>query len=104
MIYQLNRQRLIPGKMAEYSDIFSKEWVPFYPKIGMKMAGSFHAYTGNMNETYTLYAFDDLAAHQKVRALAPKDKDWQKIQAKLVALQTSQTTILLEPNPWSPMK
>jgi hypothetical protein len=90
--------------MAEYFDIATKELMPLYPKLGMKLAGSFRPYTGNMNEIYTMYAFDDLAALQKAREAEQKNKDYQIVTAKLNALRVSQTRTVLEPNAWSPMK
>ena len=104
MIYNLTRVVLVPGKMPEYYAISSKELVPLQIKLGMKIAGSFHSYTGNMNESFTLFAYDDLAAYQKLREATTKDKDYQRVYAKLQPLNVSQTRIILEANPWSPMK
>ena len=104
MIYNLVNTVIVPGKMAEYFDIATKELMPLYSKLGMKLAGSFRPFTGNMNEIATIYAFDDLTAFQKSRETQQKDKDYQRVQAKLSALRVSQTQTLLEPNAWSPMK
>jgi hypothetical protein len=90
--------------MAEAAEIASKELVPLYPKMGMKLVASWHGYTGNMNEMYTLFVFNDLADFQKARVAQSKDKDYQKVAAKLNALRVSQTNTILEPNAWSPMK
>jgi hypothetical protein len=104
MIYDLSNAVLVPGKMAEYWDIAQKELHPLYPKLGMKSVGSFHAYTGNMNQTYTLYVFNDLAAVQQVREAQRQSEEYRNVSAKMNALRISMTTTLLEPNPWSPMK
>jgi hypothetical protein len=104
MIYQLVNSVVVPGKMAEYYDIATKELMPLYPKLGMKLAGSFRPYTGNMNEIYSIYAWDNLAAFQKTREAQQTDKDFQKVSVKLNALRVSLTQTLLEPNAWSPMK
>jgi hypothetical protein len=90
--------------MTEYYDLATKELIPLYPKIGMKAVGSFRSLTGNMNQTYALYVFDDLAAFQKITAARLKDLAFQKVSAKMSALRISQTSTLLEPNAWSPMK
>ena len=104
MIYYLSTSVLVPGKMAEFFGIGQKELLPLYPKLGVKSAGSFHAYTGNMNEIYTLYVCDNLAAYQKIREAQAKSADYQKVITKMNALRVSTTTTILEPNPWSPMK
>jgi hypothetical protein len=104
MIYLLSDNVIIPGKTSEFHEIVSKELEPLYPKLGMKLVGSWHAYTGNMNEHWGLYVYDDLAAYQKVRETQRKSKAYQNVAAKLNALRISQTSTILEPNAWSPMK
>jgi hypothetical protein len=104
MIYLLNTTVVVPGKMAERSEVVIKEMAPLFPKLGMKQVASWHAYTGNVNETYSLYEFKDLAEYQKVVETRSKNKEYQRVNAKLNALQVSVTTTLLEPNAWSPMK
>ena len=103
MIYILRTQTLIPGKMAEFTEI-NKEIAPITAKNGLKVAASFHGYTGNMNSLYSFFAYDDFASLQKIRVKLGEDKDYQRLFAKLNALSTSDTRTILEPNPWSPMK
>ena len=104
MIYSLVTTLLVPGKMAEYQEIMTKEMIPLNPKVGLNLVASWHGYTGNMNENYNLLVFNDLAALQKTRETTAKDKDYQRVNAKLNALRISQTNTILEPNAWSPMK
>jgi hypothetical protein len=103
MIYTLPVAIVVPGKMAEYLANM-QENVPFARKVGMKLVGSWHSYTGNMNANYNLYVYDDLASYQKSRAVRAKDPDFAKGTAKNAPLLMSQTIDFLEPNPWSPMK
>jgi hypothetical protein len=56
MIYNLVTNVLVPGKMTEFYGT-ANELLPLYPKLGMKLAASWHAFTGNV--------WDDLAAYQK---------------------------------------
>ena len=104
MIYDLVTSVLIPGKMAEWAEIASKEWAPVRTKLGIKQVGSFHAFTGDMNTNYTLRVFDDLAARQKILRAQQRNKDAQTVLSKMNALQVSQIITILEPNAWSPMK
>jgi len=104
MIYTSVSTEIAPGKMAEFGEIASKELMPLYGKLGMKLVASWHGYTGNVNQVYSLYAFNDLAELQKVREAQRKDADYQRVDAKLNALRVRQTRTILEPNAWSPMK
>jgi hypothetical protein len=104
MIYQLINVEVVPGKMAELSEIVVKELIPLQVKLGMKQIGSFHGYTGNMNELYWLFAYDDLTAYQKHRKAQQKNKDWQTVNARLNPFRAKVTYTFLEANPWSPMK
>ena len=104
MIYTLSTVVVIPGKMAEYDEIASKELRPLYPKLGMTLVGSWHSFSGNMNERYSLYSFNSIADIGKSREAQRQSQDYQKVSAKLNALRVSQTSTILEPNPGSPMK
>jgi hypothetical protein len=104
MIYSLVTTLIVPGKMAEYQEIVPKEVVPLNPKVGLKLVGSWHAYTGDMNAVYNLLVFDDLAALQKSRELQRTVNAYAKASEKISALRVSQINTILEPNSWSPLK
>jgi hypothetical protein len=104
MIYNSVTQDIAPGKMAEYGEISSKELIPLFAKLGMKLVASWHGYTGNVNEVYSLFVYNDLADFQKTREAQQKNVDYQRVSAKLSAIVTRQTRTLLEPNAWSPLK
>ncbi len=103
MIYQLTNMVVVPGKIAEYFKN-AEPAQPLYPKVGIKIEGSWHGYTGDMNIIYVLYSYKDLAAYGQARAAMAKDADFRKTLGNVYPLITRQTNILLEPNPWSPMK
>jgi len=104
MIYLLASVEVVPGKTSEYQGIIAKEAVSLYPKMGMNLIASWHGYTGNMNMSYTLFSFDDLAALQKSREAQQKNGAYQKVQVELNPLRVSMTQTVLEPNAWSPIK
>jgi hypothetical protein len=104
MIYNLVSTVLMPGKIADWNEIVSKEFMPLSDKHSFKLAGDFHGYTGNMNEHYWIWAYEDLTSMKKMLEDFRKDINVQKVMVKLAALAVSQTFTLLEPNPWSPMK
>ena len=103
MIYQFSQVEVVPGKMPDYFK-FAEQAQPLYPKLGIKIEGSWHGYTGNMNRIYVLYSFAGLAALQKARDNQRTNEEWRKTMAGVSPLIVSQNATLLEPNPWSPMK
>jgi hypothetical protein len=74
MIYYLVTTTVKPGKTAEYLNIYTKELAPML----IKMVGSWHGYTGNMNQFYTLFVADDLADYQAIRTKMSGNKEYQR--------------------------
>jgi hypothetical protein len=83
MIYSMSNSVVASGKLAEWQNISENELVPIFPKLGMKLVGSWHAYSGDVNSTYTLFSFDSMAAMEKAREANQKNKTYQTISAKL---------------------
>jgi hypothetical protein len=104
MIYQSVTSDIIPGKMAEYDEIASKELLPLLEKYKIKLVGAWHSYTGDMNKVYSLYGFDTLSDYQKFVTARLKDPDFRKMSAKLEALRIRLYFTFLESSTWSPMK
>ena len=104
MIYVLANLVYAPGKLAEAQEIWIKEAMPLLPKVGLKVVGAWHGFTGNVNESYSMFVYNDLAEMQKSREAQRQNADWLRVTAKLNALRVSQTTTMLEPAAWSPMK
>ena len=94
----------MPGKMSEYAEIVTKEALPNYSRIGLKLVASWHGFTGNPNAIYALFVFNDLAEFEKVSKAARQDKGYMAAQAKIAPILIGQTRQLLEANAWSPMK
>jgi hypothetical protein len=104
MIYTLVRSIMVPGRMPEYSEVALNELVPLFPKIGMTFVASFRAYTGNMNEIFTMNSLKDMGDYQKAMEAQKTNKEWLRVNAKANQYRVSQSMTILEPNPWSPMK
>jgi hypothetical protein len=104
MIYVLALRQLLPGKMAQYKEVETKELIPMFKKYGVKMIGHWNTAIGNANETVNLYAFNDMAQWQKFRDAQRTDPDAIKTAASLGALTVSSNSRLLEPSEWSPLK
>jgi hypothetical protein len=104
MLYYLNIVDVAPGKMAEYGEIVTKEMIPMYNKVGLKLMASWHASSGSANRVYAMFTFNDYTDYQKITQNARQDKDYLKAFARLNTVITSQRREFLEPNAWSQMK
>jgi hypothetical protein len=104
MIYAETSATLVPGKMAEYQALVSKEVLPIWAKLGIKLVGSWHTTVGNTFETVALFAYDDMAQMQKQTAARNKDKDYIAVSQKAASIMLSSVTRIMEPHPWSAMK
>jgi hypothetical protein len=105
MIYLEGTVGIVPGKMNEYLDIVSKEIMPMYAKLGIKMIGSWRtSMGGNSNEVVILFQYDNMAQMEKQTAARNADKDYQKILPRYQAVTTGTSTRLLQPNPYSTLK
>jgi hypothetical protein len=94
MIYVFYVTEIIPGKMAEYNEL-AKEMAVVIDSLGMKRVLSAMPYTGNMNQLYTVFAYDDLAQMQKMNEISAKDKDVQRLTPLMSAFRVIQTRTLL---------
>jgi hypothetical protein len=99
MFYVLNITEIIPGKMAEYNKL-AQEMATANDRLGYKRVVSMQPYSGNMNQLFTLFAFNDLNEERKLNAASGKDKDAQKLSLAMNALRVSHTRIILQSSPW----
>jgi serine kinase of HPr protein (carbohydrate metabolism regulator) len=104
MIYVLAIRQLLPGKMAQYKEVETKELIPVFNKYGIKMVGHWNTIIGNSYETVNLFAYNDMAHYQKSNEARRTDPESQKMAADLGALTVSNNLRLLEPSEWSPLK
>jgi hypothetical protein len=105
MVYLEVTVGVVPGKMNEYLDIVSKELMPVYAKLGMKMIGSWRIIAGNNNnEVVVLFQFDSLAQMDKQFAARTADKDFQKLFPRYQAVTTGSVGRILQPNSYSTLK
>jgi hypothetical protein len=104
MIYRLNNVVLVPGKMANNLGVYEKEFLPASAQCGLNLVGAFHSYTGNMNEIFFLHQYKGLAEFQEIQNRVRASKECQAALAKLSTTVVRSNVVLLDPNPWSPMK
>jgi hypothetical protein len=104
MIYQTNVSDIMPGKMAEYDEVVSKEMVPLMKKHGMNLVAAWSGHSGNLNTIYAVYSYKDMAEAEKIMSEMMSDPIYARGNVKLNALRTRQVRTYLDPRPWSPMK
>jgi hypothetical protein len=98
VIYTLYINEVKPGKMAEYQKIM-QEMAPINDRYGQKRVLAAQSYTGNVNELYHIFAFENLDEMQKMNEKTSKDKDLQRLQALCSAMRVRQTRLILEQLP-----
>lgn len=98
MIYAFYVNEVMPGKMAEYQKIM-QEMAPINDRYGQKRILAAQSYTGNVNELYHIFAFDNLDEMQKMNEKTGKDKELQRLQALCSAMRVKQTRTILEQLP-----
>jgi hypothetical protein len=104
MIYFTNVSDIVPGKIAEYDEIVTKEMLPLMKKHGINLIAAWSGHSGNMNTIYAVYAYKDMTEAEKVQSAMYGDPAYIKTNVKLNALRTRQVRTYFDPRPWSPMK
>jgi len=61
MIYELRTYHILPGKMAEYSQVFGELMMPGFNKFGFKVIGVWQTAIGESDEFTCMLAFNDMA-------------------------------------------
>jgi hypothetical protein len=105
VVYLVVTRNIAPGKMNEYKAFYTGETVlgDIYKKIGYNMVASWSTLIGNPDEVITVFAWESMAAYDKARAAARKNKEYLAASTKLRAISTS-ISRLMEANEWSPLK
>ncbi|MDO8490397.1 MAG: NIPSNAP family protein [Dehalococcoidia bacterium] len=104
MIYLLATAQLHTGKLQEFSDILSKEYLPIAEKHGQKLVGAWRTVVGNVDEITDLWAFNSLAHFEQVRGALAQNPDWQKAYARLRSVIAAESHKIIGPLSFSPLK
>lgn len=104
MIYLLATVQLNTGKLQEFSDILSKEYLPIAEKQGQKLVGTWRTVVGNVDEVIDLWAFDSLEHFSKVRAALAQNPEWQKAYVRLRSTVAAENHRIISPLAFSPLK
>jgi len=104
MIYLEATIEVVPGKMNEFMEVLSKEYLPASEKLGRKLAAQWQTLVGTLDEVVDLWAYDDLAHMQRFQEARQKDEEILKAGERLRSLIAHETTKLLMPTPYSAIK
>ena len=104
MIYVETTITLVFGKMADYQAIVTKEVLPVWDRLGIKLVASWRTTMPNVSDTVALFAYEDMAQMQKQVAARNQDKEYRAAMQKIAPLVVSSTSRILEPHPWSALK
>jgi hypothetical protein len=101
MIYLEASIKVAPGKMNEFMEVFSKEYVSASEKLGRKLTAQWRTIVGTLDEFVDLWAYDDLAHMQRFQEARKKDEEIIKAGERLRSLIAYETIRLLAPTPYS---
>ncbi len=104
MIYLEASLRVVPGKMNEFMEVFTKEYLPASNRLGRKLAAQWRTTIGTLDEVVDLWAYEDLTQMQRFQEARQKSEEMTKASERLRALIAYEETRLLTPTPYSPMK
>ena len=103
MIFELRTYHVLPGKMAEYSQVFGQYVMPAFKKLDFRVVGVWQTVIGESDEFTYMLAFDNLADREaKFKALgAEPDMIPYRQEPTRVSHITNK---ILAPQPYSPLK
>ena len=104
MIYLQATVDVVPGKMDEFHEFWSKTSLPLWEKYGAKHIGSWSTAIGKANEITRLFAFESLAHYEKFQAFLFKDEEGRKLQQEIFQYLAGSTFKFLVPAYYSPLK
>ncbi|MFH1382130.1 MAG: NIPSNAP family protein [Chloroflexota bacterium] len=103
MVYEHRSYMLLPGKRAEFMEIFGKQLMPLFAKYGGKVVGTWWTDVGESNEFIYLLAFNDLGQRDDFWKTFRQDEAFQDYQRRgpFVANATNK---IIRPTPYSPLQ
>jgi hypothetical protein len=104
VIYLEMTVQVVPGKVNELLEVFSKEFLPACEKLGAKLVGQWQTTIGNANEITDLWVYDDLTHLQRFREARQHSEEIKKALDKMWPLFRYESSRLLAPTPLSAMK
>ena len=104
MIYLEAAIHVAPGKMKEFMDVFTNQYLPASERLGRRLIGQWRTFVGPLDEVVDLWAYDDLSHMQRFQEARSQSAEFKEASEHLRALIAYETTRLLVPTPLSLMK
>ena len=104
MIYDVRTYTLYPRMTKKYIDLFESMAMPVAKQHGFRLIGYFTSGIGALNQVVHIWAYDDLAEFDKMRAARAADPDWNRFLEATTGLVQSQEDKIMQPTSFSPLQ
>ncbi len=100
MIYDFRVYTLKPGAVPDYMAAVREVGKPVRDKYGVKLAGWYYSEVGELNQVVHIWAYNDYAHMDEMKAKVAADPDWSgKYIPRVRGLIVSQKTyVMLSPD------
>ena len=105
MIYEYRTYTVLPGKMRDLHERFTRVVFPTFEKHDMKPIGAWTPVIGGRSDQFMyILAYQDLAHREKGWAEFQADKDWVQEMQKGGGMIAYEESMIMKPTNFSPLK
>jgi hypothetical protein len=104
MIVEERDYRIRTGKLAEFVKLYGEHGLPLQKEHLGTFLGYFTTEIGELNHVVALWGYDDLGDRERRRAAMLADPRWQAYLASAIHLVEIQSTRILKPTAFSPIR
>lgn len=97
MIVEQRTYDIVPGKIAQYVDLYERLGVAVQVRHLGALIGYFHSEFGDLNQITHLWRYDDLSDRATRRARLFADPDWLEFFHSVLPIIVKQRSVLLNP-------
>ena len=104
MLYLQATVQVAPGKMEEFLEVFSNDYITETQRLGRKLVAQWQTVVGPRNEIIDIWAHDSFADLDRFYEARGKSEIMQKAISRIRPLIAWETTKILKPTQFSPLK
>ena len=104
MIYNVRTYTVQPRLMKKYVGMFETMALPAATRLGMRLIAYFISQNGALNQVVHIWAYENLAEYEKIRATRDEDAEWELFLDSTVGLLVSQKDKFMRPSSFSPLQ
>jgi hypothetical protein len=104
LIVEERSYHVYTGKLAEVVKLYAEEGSPVQQEILGNLIGAFTVDVGDVSTIVHLWGYESFADREERRPKLQADPRWKEFLAKIQPLIHTQTTRILVPTPYSPVK